>query len=82
VLNTSSFTGSKVPYLGTMPANSANPPAQQFSSGVGGELQLTTRNLGLAAGYTPSNFLIQNITGHVSWRLFAATSRSSATATR
>jgi tetratricopeptide (TPR) repeat protein len=70
VLNTSSFTGSKVPYLGTMPANSANPPAQQFSSGVGGEVQLTTRNLGLAAGYTPSNFLIQNITGHFSWRLF------------
>ena len=70
VLNTSSFTGSNVPYLGTMPANSANPPAQQFSSGVGGELQLTTGNLGLAAGYTPSNFLIQNITGHVSWRLF------------
>jgi tetratricopeptide (TPR) repeat protein len=70
VLNTSAFTGSNVPYLGTMPANSANPPAQQFSSGVGGEVQLTTRNLGLAAGYTPSNFLIQNITGHVSWRLF------------
>jgi predicted Zn-dependent protease len=70
VLNPSSFTGSNVPYLGTMPANSANPPAQQFSSGVGGEVQLTTRNLGLAAGYTPSNFLIQNITGHVSWRLF------------
>jgi tetratricopeptide (TPR) repeat protein len=70
VLNTSSFTGSNVPYLGTMPANSANPPAQQFSSGVGGELQLTTKNLGLAAGYTPSNFLIQNITGHLSWRLF------------
>jgi hypothetical protein len=70
VLNTSSFTGSNVPYLGTMPANSANPPAQQFSSGVGGEVQLTTRNLGLAAGYTPSNFLIQNITGHFSWRLF------------
>ena len=70
VLNTSSFTGSNVPYLGTMPANSANPPAQQFSSGVGGEVQLTTRNLGLAAGYTPSNFLVQNITGHLSWRLF------------
>jgi tetratricopeptide (TPR) repeat protein len=70
ILNTSSFTGSNVPYLGTMPANSANPPAQQFSSGVGGEVQLTTKNLGLAAGYTPSNFLIQNITGHLSWRLF------------
>ena len=31
---------------------------------------MTTRNLGLAAGYTPSNFLVQNITGHFSWRLF------------
>jgi tetratricopeptide (TPR) repeat protein len=69
-LDPSAFTGSNVPYLGTMPANSANPPAQQFSSGVGGEVQLTTKNLGLAAGYTPSNFLIQNITGHLSWRLF------------
>jgi tetratricopeptide (TPR) repeat protein len=70
VLNPSAFIGSNVPYLGTMPANSANPPAQQFASGVGGELQLTTKNLGMAVGYTPSNFLIQNITGHLSLRLF------------
>ncbi len=68
-LDPSSFTGSNVPYLGTMPANSANPPAQQISNGVGGELQLTTKNLGLAAGYTPTNFLIQNITGRFSLRL-------------
>jgi tetratricopeptide (TPR) repeat protein len=69
-LNAAAITGSNVPYLGTMPANSANPPAQQQSYGIGGELQLTTKYIGLAAGYTPYNFLIQNITGHLSLRLF------------
>jgi tetratricopeptide (TPR) repeat protein len=69
-LNTAAFTGSNVPYLGTLPANSANPPAQQLSSGIGGELQLTSRNFGIAAGYTPYNFLVQNITGHFRWSLF------------
>ena len=69
-LNTAAFTGSNVPYLGTMPANSANPPAQQLSYGIGGELQLTTKDVGLAAGYTPYNFLVQNITGHLGLRLF------------
>ncbi len=59
-----------VPYIGTLPANAANPPAQQFANGLGGELQLTTRNLGLAAGYTPYDFLIRNITGRFSWRPF------------
>ena len=70
-LNATAFTGSNVPYLGTMPANSASPPAQQLSYGIGGELQLTTKNIGLAAAYTPYNFLVQNITGHLSLRLFA-----------
>jgi len=70
VLNTAAFTGSNVPYLGTLPANSANPPAQQLSSGIGGELQLTSRNIGIAAGYTPYNFLVQNVTGHFRWSLF------------
>jgi tetratricopeptide (TPR) repeat protein len=70
VLNATSFTANYVPYIGTLPANSANPPAQQFSNGIGGELQLTTRNIGLAAGYTPSNFLIRNITGRFNWRPF------------
>lgn len=69
-LNASAFTGSNVPYLGTMPASAANPPPMQISKGVGGELQLSTRNLDLAVGYTPYNFLIQNITGHLSLRLF------------
>ncbi len=69
-LNPSVFTGGKVPYLGTMPANTANPPAQQVSNGVGGELQLATKDFDLAAGYTPYNFLIQNVTGHLGLRLF------------
>jgi hypothetical protein len=54
-----------------MPANSANPPAQQLSYGIGGEVQITTKNIGLAAGYTPYNFPVQNITGHLSLRFFA-----------
>lgn len=68
VLGSSSFTANYVPYVGTLPANSANPPAQQFANGIGGELQLTTRNLGLSAGYTPYNFLVRNYTGRFSWR--------------
>jgi hypothetical protein len=63
LLNPASFTTSYVPYLGTLPANIATAPAQQYSNGVGGELQLTTKNLGLAAGYTPYNFLVHNLTG-------------------
>jgi len=63
LLNTSSFTTSYVPYLGTLPANAANAPAQQYSNGIGGELQLTAKDLGLAAGYTPYNFFVHNLTG-------------------
>ncbi len=57
-----------IPVLGTLPANAITPPPQQFASGVGGELQLTTANIGLAAGYTPFGFLVSNITGRVQWR--------------
>jgi hypothetical protein len=64
VLNTSGFTGN-VPFLGTLPANAANPPAQQFSNGIGGELQLAAKYVGLAAGYTPYEFLVRNLTGRV-----------------
>ncbi len=70
-LNTSTFATyapNTVPYLGTLPANAANPPAQQLSNGLGGELQLTTRNLALAGGYTPYEFLVRNITGRFRWR--------------
>ena len=57
-----------LPYLGSLLAYTATPPAQQFSYGIGGELQLTTRNLGLAAGYTPYRFLVHNLTGRFGWR--------------
>jgi tetratricopeptide (TPR) repeat protein len=70
-LNTSTFATyapNTVPYLGTLPASAITPPAQQLSNGIGGELQLTTRNLGLAAGYTPYEFLVHNITGRFRWR--------------
>jgi tetratricopeptide (TPR) repeat protein len=70
-LNSSILPAGYVPYLGTLAANTANPPAQQYSSGVGGELQLTTKNLGLAAGYTPYDFLVRSITGRFRWSPFA-----------
>jgi hypothetical protein len=57
-----------LPYLGSLLAYTANPPAQQFSNGIGGELQLTTKNIGLAAGYTPYQFLVHNLTGRFGWR--------------
>jgi len=72
-LNTTTFAAyapSSVPYLGTLPASAVTPPPQQLANGIGGELQLTTRNLGLAAGYTPYEFLVHNITGRFRWRPF------------
>ena len=69
-IDTASFQNSTgtIPILGTLPANAVNTPAQQFASGVGGELQLTTANIGLALGYTPFGFLVSNITGRAQWR--------------
>ncbi|WP_263365898.1 cellulose synthase subunit BcsC-related outer membrane protein [Edaphobacter bradus] len=61
-------TGGIIPVLGTLPANALTPPPQQFSTGVGGEFQLTTANIGLAVGYTPYQFLVSNVTGRVQWR--------------
>ncbi len=57
-----------IPALGTLPANAVATPAQQYASGVGGELQVTTANFGAAVGYTPYGFLISNATGRISWR--------------
>jgi hypothetical protein len=63
VLNPSSFASGNAPYIGTMVANAPNPPAQQFSNGIGGELQLAGKNVGVAVGYTPYEFLVRNFTG-------------------
>ena len=57
-----------LPFLGTLLVYTDTPPAQQLSNGIGGELQLTTKNIGLAAGYTPYEFLVHNITGRAAWR--------------
>jgi tetratricopeptide (TPR) repeat protein len=55
--------GSSTDQLGTLAAGAR--PAQQNSAGVGGEVQLTTSNLGLSAGTTPRGFLVPNITGRI-----------------
>jgi tetratricopeptide (TPR) repeat protein len=69
VLNTGAFAGqSSPPFLGTLPGSALTPPAQQFSKGLAGELQLTTKNLGLAAGTTPYDFLVRNYTGRLRFR--------------
>ncbi len=52
----------RVPILGTLPGNALSAPAQQFASGIGGELQLTSKHISVAGGYTPYNFLVANIT--------------------
>jgi tetratricopeptide (TPR) repeat protein len=63
VLSSSSFGSGNAPYVGTTAANAANPPAQQFSNGIGGELQLAGKQLSVAVGYTPYEFLVRNFTG-------------------
>jgi tetratricopeptide (TPR) repeat protein len=57
------LSGPGVPVLGTLQANAASPPAQQSVSGIGGELQLASRNFAAAVGYTPYEFLVRNVTG-------------------
>jgi len=72
VVDTASFVNATgtIPVLGTLSGAALTTPAQQFASGIGGELQLTTKNFGIAAGYTPYGFLITNVTGRAQWRPF------------
>jgi tetratricopeptide (TPR) repeat protein len=46
---------------GTLSAGTV--PGLQTAAGIGGELQLRTRSMGAALGYTPRGFLISNVTG-------------------
>lgn len=55
-------------YIGSLSLAALNPPAAQYASGVGGEIQMTTQNFGIAVGYTPHEFLVRNITGRFRWR--------------
>jgi hypothetical protein len=63
-------SGGTIPVLGTLPANALVAPPQQYASGIGGELQLTSRNYGLALGFTPYDFLVGNIIGRGQVRTF------------
>nr|MBW4028016.1 hypothetical protein [Acidobacteriota bacterium] len=63
-------TGGTIPVLGTLPANALTTPAQQYATGIGGEVQMTTTNFGLALGYSPYGFLVSNVTGRALWRPF------------
>ena len=67
VLNSSSTT-TAAPILGTLYNNSTAAVVQQFSSGVGGEIQLSTQTIGLAIGYSPYGFLVSNLIGRARWR--------------
>jgi cellulose synthase operon protein C len=58
-----------VPYLGEAAIDSIGANMDQPASGIGGEAQLVTQNFGLAIGYTPYEFLVRNILGHVRWKI-------------
>ena len=59
------------PLLGTLVGNAAVSPTNQFANGVGGELQVSSRNFAAAVGYTPYEFLIRNVTGRAAVQAFA-----------
>ena len=57
-----------VPILGRLYDSSSNVPQQQFASGVGGELQMSTATFSAAAGYSPYGFPVSNLIGRARWR--------------
>ena len=57
-----------VPFLGTLPLNTVNQPAQANTSGIGGEFQISGNRFAAAIGYTPYEFLVRNITGRGLYR--------------
>ncbi len=63
------YANGGAPYLGTLTANAINTPAPQYASGIGGELQMVSQNFGLAAGYTPYEFLVNNFTARARYRI-------------
>ena len=65
--NYSQIAGS--PVLGTLnTATAVNNPTQQSQNGVGGEFQITAPRFAVALGYTPYEFLVQNVTGRALFR--------------
>jgi len=65
LLDSGVSAGTSTDQLGTLAATAT--PAQQNSAGVGGEVQVSTSNIGLSAGTTPRGFLVPNYIGRLSW---------------
>ena len=62
VTNYTGVTGS--PVLGSLnTATATYSPGEQSANGVGGEFQVTARRFAAAIGYTPYQFLVENVTG-------------------
>ena len=70
VVDTATLSASTgiIPVIGTLPGNATATPPQQYASGIGGEIQVSTQNFGFALGYTPYEFLVSNITGRFTYR--------------
>jgi hypothetical protein len=66
-IDSEAFSNGYLPYLGTRAANLL--VGEQSSNGVGGELQLATRAIGLAVGFTPYEFLVHNFTARALWNV-------------
>ncbi len=69
-LNVGNYTGvTGSPVIGTFnTAVAVNNPSEQFANGIGGEIQATAKNFAFALGYTPYEFLVENVTGRALWR--------------
>ncbi len=67
-LDTAGGTQGVTPIVGSLDGTAIFNPAQQFASGVGGEVQLVTNTFAVAVGTTPWEFLVSNIIGRGQWR--------------
>jgi tetratricopeptide (TPR) repeat protein len=67
VLNTQTSLGS-FPVFGTVHGDSNLIYPQQYSVGIGGEVQLTSQTFAIAGGYSAYGFLVRNGFGRVRWR--------------
>ncbi len=68
VLNVAGGGLGTAPILGTLTGAATVNPTQQFVSGVGGEVQLSTSTFSAGVGTTPYQFLVSNVIGRARWR--------------
>jgi tetratricopeptide (TPR) repeat protein len=68
VLNTTTGTLGNNPVFGTVYGNTGIVYAQQFSVGLGGEVQLTSNTFAIAGGYSAYGFLVRNGIGRARWK--------------